>query len=74
MEAIREGVKETYAAQKLPFVEAILQNVDERSLGEYIQWKMIETMLLGRLMDVDAFDQPHVELYKQATKRILGKG
>jgi glucose-6-phosphate isomerase len=36
-----------------------------------MQLKMIETILLARLLDVNPFDQPAVELYKKETKRLL---
>jgi glucose-6-phosphate isomerase len=32
---------------------------------------MIEMMYLGKLMNVNAFDQPSVEYYKVEIKRIL---
>jgi len=32
---------------------------------------MLETILLGKLMKINPFDQPAVELIKKETKRIL---
>ena len=37
-----------------------------------MQWKMIEMALLGFLLEVDPFDQPQVELYKDQTRALLG--
>jgi glucose-6-phosphate isomerase len=54
-----------------PFMEIILDEVNEYNLGEYLQFKMTEIMYLGKLMGVNTFDQPHVELYKVETKRVL---
>ena len=71
MNAIREGVKFAYDKQEQPFMEIILDVVDEYNLGEYLQFKMVEMMYLGKLMGINTFDQPHVELYKVETKRIL---
>ncbi|MCX7997027.1 MAG: hypothetical protein N2691_04750 [Patescibacteria group bacterium] len=71
MDAIKEGVKIAYTKQQQPFTEVILDTVDEAALGEFLQFKMIEMMYLGKLLNVNTFDQPHVELYKVETKRIL---
>lgn len=73
MSAIFAGVQAAYAKQSLPYMTLLLPDISECSLGMYLQWKMIETMVLGTLFDVNAFDQPHVELYKKETKRILEK-
>lgn len=71
MSAIKEGVKYAYDKQEQPFMELILDTIDEYNLGEYLQFKMIEMMYLGKLMGINTFDQPHVELYKVETKRVL---
>jgi glucose-6-phosphate isomerase len=71
LEAIYAGVRASYADEKLPFSEIVLGSISEYSLGGFLQFKMIETMLLGKLMNIDAFDQPAVEAYKSETRRIL---
>ena len=71
MRAILEGTKIAYLKNKLPFMEVILPDISEHSLGEFLQFKMIEMMYLGNLLRVNAFDQPNVESYKIATRRIL---
>ena len=71
MDAILKGVKIAYAKQKRPFLEVILPDRSESSLGQFIQFKMMETMYLGALMKVNPFNQPRVEDYKRETKRIL---
>jgi glucose-6-phosphate isomerase len=40
-------------------------------LGQFLQCKMIEMMYIGALLEVNPFDQPQVELYKQETREIL---
>ena len=69
--AVIEGVKIAYQKQQLPYMEVVLDTVSEYSIGEFMQFKMIEMMYLGKLMNVNAFDQPNVELYKKETRRIL---
>ena len=71
MTAILEGTKTAYIKQELPFMEIVLPEIAAFALGEFMQFKMIEMMYLGKLMNVNTFDQPNVELYKQETKKIL---
>ena len=60
-----------YFKKKLPFTETILDKLNEEDLGYLLQTKMIEIILLAKLMKVNAFDQPGVELYKKETRKIL---
>ena len=71
MAAIVGGTQKAYMNQGLPYLDIVFDTVSEESLGEFMQFKMIEMMFLGRLMQVTTFDQPHVELYKVETKRLL---
>jgi len=73
MSAILSGIKRTYQKKKIPFCEIILDDISPKSLGEFMQFKMMEVMFLGELLNVNAFDQPNVEEYKIETKRILKK-
>ena len=72
LDAILEGTKEAFRRRKRPFIEISLPDKSEFSIGEFMQFKMIETMFLGYLMNVNPFDQPNVEEYKIQTRRILG--
>lgn len=47
--------------------------LDEESIGALLMHFMIETILAGRLMGVDPFDQPAVELAKTLTKERLSR-
>ena len=71
MDAIFDGIKESYRKNGLPFVEVRMPTISEYSLGQFLQFKMLEMMYLARLLGVNAFDQPDVEDYKTETKRIL---
>jgi len=71
MDAILAGVKIAFLKQDLPFTELILDDISPHSLGQIMQLKMMEMMMLGQLMGVDPFDQPSVESYKQETRKIL---
>lgn len=69
--AIYQGVKTIYQKEGVSFLEVILDNVSEFSLGEFLQFKMLEIMYFGRLLNVNTFDQPEVELYKAEAKKSL---
>jgi glucose-6-phosphate isomerase len=48
--------------------------VNEFSMGALMMHFMLETMLMGRLMGVDPFDQPGVEEGKVLARQYLGEG
>lgn len=73
MSAILDGVKIAYQNAGLPFMEVILDEINEYCIGSYLQFKMLEMMYLGRLLNVNSFDQPNVESYKVETKRLLSE-
>ncbi|OJI07198.1 hypothetical protein BK004_01560 [bacterium CG10_46_32] len=71
MAAIYQGTVRSFSERGLPFVEVELEGLSEESVGKFLQFKMVETMLLARLMQVNAFDQPNVEEYKAITRELL---
>ena len=71
MEAILGGVKIAYNKKQLPFMEIQLEGITPYELGAFMQFKMIEMMYLGKLLNVNPFDQPNVESYKIETKKLL---
>ena len=71
VDAISEGTKKAYSGEDLPFMEVKLKNISEYSIGQFMQFKMREVLYLGKLLNVNVFDQPDVELYKKETKDIL---
>ena len=73
MSAIVDGTKAAFRKGKRPFMEVKLPCKSEYSIGQFLQFKMIETIYLGYLLDVNPFDQPNVESYKQETRKILQK-
>ena len=73
LNAILEGTKEAFRRSNRPFIEISLPDKTESSIGQFMHLKMIETVYLGRLLNVNPFDQPNVEKYKKETRRILSK-
>ena len=74
MDAIYEGVKEAYRARGVRYAEIELPDTSLETIGALLQFEMCMVMHLAHLLSINAFDQPNVEEYKQATRRILGGG
>ena len=72
MKAIFGGTKEAYRKKGLPFLEIDLEEINENSLGRFMQFNMIQIMLLGKLLKINPFDQPNVESTKR-NQMLTGK-
>lgn len=73
MDAILGGVQHAYRVHKRPFCTITLPLLTAATIGQLLQFYMIEMMYLGYLFDVNPFDQPNVEAYKQETRALLAK-
>jgi len=73
MDAILEGTKSAFRKDGRPFVEITLPDKTENSIGQFLQFKMMETIYPAYLLDVNPFDQPNVESYKSETRKILAR-
>ncbi len=62
------AVPEALARAGRPVRSFDLDRLDEASLGALMMHLMLETILAGRLLGVDPFDQPAVELAKVLTR------
>ena len=71
MIAQKDSVKSIFRKKDIKFRNFEIINKDEESLGIIFTYLMLETILLGKLMKLNPFDQPAVELIKKETKRIL---
>jgi glucose-6-phosphate isomerase len=68
------AVPEALARAGRPVRTIDIAKLDEKTLGALLMHFMIETILAGRLLGIDPFDQPAVELAKTLTKERLAKG
>ena len=68
---IYNGFLESMSNLKKPFTQIILRDLSSFSLGQYMQFMMIETALLGLAWGIDPFNQPAVEEYKQKSRQAL---
>tara|TARA_A100001015_G_scaffold109244_1_gene121228 strand:- start:866 stop:2026 length:1161 start_codon:yes stop_codon:yes gene_type:complete len=71
MNAQKDAVKRVFQKQGLKFRNFEIVKKDEESLGIIFTYFMLETILLGKLMKLNPFDQPAVESIKKETKKIL---
>ncbi len=62
---------ETLSRNKRPVRQIHVPKIDEFSTGALMMHFMLETILMGRLMGVDPFDQPGVEEGKILARKYL---
>ena len=65
------ATEKVFTSKKIPFRSFRVLKRDEQSLGELFCFFILETVLLGRALNVNPFDQPSVELIKKETQKIL---
>lgn len=71
--AMYAGVVSSYQERNLPYRSVIFDEANlAYSLGLYMSLRMREVMYVAELLDINAFNQPNVELYKKKTSKILG--
>ena len=71
LDAIYKALGETYRARGVSYGEIALDSLDPESLGALLQFHLCMVMHLAHLLHINAFDQPNVEEYKTAIRRIL---
>ena len=74
VDAQAHAVPEALARAGRPVRTFDLDRLDERSMGALLMHFMLETILAGRMLGLDPFDQPAVELAKVLTREGLGEG
>ena len=65
------ATEKVFDRKKIPFRSFEVMNRNEKTMGELFTFFILETILLGRALNVNPFDQPSVELIKKETKKIL---
>jgi glucose-6-phosphate isomerase len=65
------ATEKVFLNRNIPFRSFEILNRDEKTLGELFCFFILETILLGRALKVNPYDQPSVELIKKETKKIL---
>jgi glucose-6-phosphate isomerase len=67
------ATQKVFEKKKIPFRTFIVENRNEESIGELFIFFMLETVLLGKLLKINPYDQPAVELIKKETLKLLKK-
>lgn len=71
VDAQSHALPEALARAGRPVRTFDVERLDERSMGALLMHFMLETILAGRLLGIDPFDQPAVELAKILTRDRL---
>ena len=67
----KSATEKIFKTKKIPFRSFELFQRNEKTIGELFCFFILETILLGRALGVNPYDQPSVELIKKETKKIL---
>ena len=65
------ATEKVFLNKKIPFRSFEVINRDENTIGELFCFFILETILIGRALKINPYDQPAVELIKKETKKIL---
>lgn len=69
----QEGTAEAHEDGGVPVIKIIMDHLNAQHLGELIYFYEYLTAIYVTMLDVNPFNQPGVESYKQAMYRLLGK-
>jgi len=71
MHAQKKATEFVFKKKNIPFRSFEIKKRDEKTLGELFCFFILETILIGKTLKINPFDQPAVELIKKETKKIL---
>ena len=69
--AQKQATINVFQEKGIPFRNFEVLKKNEETLGELFTFFMLETILLGKMLRINPYDQPAVELIKKETKKIL---
>ena len=69
--AQKKATENVFKRKNIPFRSFEIQKRDEKTLGELFCFFILETILIGKSMNLNPYDQPAVELIKKETKKLL---
>ncbi len=73
LEAEKKATEYALAVSQRPTLTIRFNNITPQSVGEFIYLYEFTTSLMGELLNINAYDQPAVELGKQATFALMGR-
>jgi len=65
------ATENVFHKKNIPFRSFTILKRDEKTLGELFSFFILETILIGKMLNLNPYDQPAVELIKKETKKIL---
>ena len=71
MYAQKIATENVFNKKEIPFRSFEIKKRNEKTLGELFCFFILETILIGKLLNVNPYDQPAVELIKKETKKLL---
>ena len=69
--AQKKGTETVFKKKNIPFRSFEIKKRDEKTLGELFCFFILETILIGKALNLNPYDQPAVELIKKETKNLL---
>ena len=69
--AQKKGTETVFKKKNIPFRSFEIKKRDEKTLGELFCFFILETILIGKALNINPYDQPAVELIKKETKNLL---
>ena len=67
----KNATEKVFNEKKIPFRSFQILKRSEETLGELFSFFILETILIGRAIKINPYDQPAVELIKKSTKKNL---
>ena len=71
MSAQKKATEIVFKKKNIPFRSFEIKKRSEKTLGELFCFFLLETILLGKALKLNPYDQPSVELIKKETKKIF---
>jgi len=69
--AQKKASENVFKKKNIPFRSFEIKKRDEKTLGELFCFFILETILIGKAMNLNPYDQPAVELIKTETNKLL---
>ena len=71
--AQKNALIKAFKNKKIPFREFKIKKNNEETLGKLFAYFILETILIGKLVNINPFNQPAVEVVKNFTKQLLNQ-
>jgi glucose-6-phosphate isomerase len=71
LDSQRIATQKVFNNMNIPFRSFEIKKRNEETLGELFTFFILETILLGKCLKINPYDQPAVELIKKSTKKTL---